>query len=80
MSRAEVANVVRETPSWAGQDVRLLSCSTGCPTGSFAQDLASELGVGVKAPTTDIYVTGRGGVSFDPGGEWRWFYPALEAP
>lgn len=80
MSPAEVAGDIRGTPSWGGQDVRLLSCSTGCPTGSFAHDLANELGVGVKAPTTDIYVSSRGGITFGPGGERQWFHPASAAP
>jgi hypothetical protein len=75
MSPSQLASVVRGTPSWAGQDVRLLSCSTGCPTGSFAQSLANELGVGVKAPTTDFFVNSRGGVVFDRGGSWSLFSP-----
>jgi len=45
-------------------------------TGGFAQGLADELGVGVKAPTTDIRVSSRGAITFEDGGEWRWFHPA----
>ncbi len=39
--------------------IRLLSCSTGAQNGSrscFAQQLATELGISVKAPTTALYV------------------------
>ncbi len=60
-----------------GQNIRLLSCQTGCPTGTFAQDLADNLGVRVMAPTTDIGAsnTGKTLTIFD-GGEWRWFDPS----
>jgi len=42
---------------------------------SIAQQLADTLQVNVKAPTTDIYVSSRGGVTFDPGGQWSIFTP-----
>jgi hypothetical protein len=58
-----------------GQDIRLLSCRTGCPTGSFAQDLANNLGVRVKAPTADIGASSRGNTLDMFGGGWRWFSP-----
>lgn len=59
-----------------GQNIRLLSCQTGCPTGNFAQDLSNELGVRVMAPTTDIGASNRGNtLTIFDGGEWRWFDP-----
>lgn len=75
-SAAEVGSRIQQTSG--GQSIRLLSCQTGCPTGSFAQDLANVLGVRVKAPTTDIGASSRGNTLeiFD-GGEWRWFLPQL---
>lgn len=75
MSSSELAAQVEANPGWGGQDVRLLSCSTGCPSGTYAQDLANQLGVTVQAPTTDILVSGRGGISFLDGGGWKWFMP-----
>jgi len=82
MPASDVAAAVRETPSWNGQDVRLLSCSTGgCPINggeSIAQQLADALQVHVKAPTTDILIDGRGKITFDPGGTWKIFSPATE--
>jgi hypothetical protein len=73
-SASEVAN--RIGTASGGQDIRLLSCQTGCPTGSFAQDLANTLGVRVKAPTTDIGASSRGNtLTIFNGGEWRWFSP-----
>ncbi len=70
LSPGEAASVIRSTPSWGGQDIRLLSCSTGCPSGNFAQGLADELGVAVRAPTVDFYVNSRGVPVLDPGGTW----------
>ena len=75
MSPGELAARIRGNGGWGGQNVRLLSCSTGCPTGTYAQELANELGVTVQAPTTDFYVSSRGGVTFDPGGGWAFFSP-----
>jgi hypothetical protein len=74
MSPGRLADQIRT--SSGGQNVRLLSCQTGCPSGTFAQDLADDLGVRVMAPTTDIGAsnTGKTLTIFD-GGEWRWFDP-----
>lgn len=74
MSAAELADKLR--PGLGGRNVRLLSCQTACPSGSFAQDLANELGVRVQAPTTDIGASGSGkSFEFFKGGEWAWFDP-----
>jgi hypothetical protein len=75
LSPAQAASVIRSTPSWAGQNIRLLSCSTGCPSGTFAQGLADELGVAVRAPTVDFYVNSRGVPVLDPGGSWISYLP-----
>lgn len=75
MSPAELAAKLEANPGWGGQNVRLLSCSTGCPSGTYAQDLANQLGVTVQAPTTDFLVSGRGGITFLDGGGWQWFRP-----
>ena len=78
MPASEVADIIRETPSWQGQPVRLLSCSTACPIDGgppVAQQLADDLGVSVKAPTTEIIVSSRGTMSLEDGGEWVVFTP-----
>jgi hypothetical protein len=75
LSPGGAASVIRSTPSWGGQDIRLLSCSTGCPSGNFAQGLADELGVAVRAPTVDFYVNSRGVPVLDPGGTWITYLP-----
>jgi len=76
LSPGELAGVIRGTPSWAAQDVRLLSCSTGCPAGSFAQGLANDLGVQVMAPTSPFMVSGSGRIIFDAGGAWWVITPS----
>lgn len=72
-SASEVADRIRGASG--GQDSRLLSCRTGCPSGTFAQDLANELGVRVRALTRDIGSSARGNTLDMFGGEWRWFTP-----
>lgn len=75
LSASELAEIIRATPSWGGQPVRLLACETGCPSGSFAQSLANNLGVTVNAPTSKFYVNAKGRVVFDPGGRWLTYLP-----
>lgn len=75
LSPSELADQIESNPGWGGQNVRLLSCSTGCPSGTYAQDLANDLGVTVQAPTTDVWVSSRGVIHFDPGGDWAYFSP-----
>lgn len=73
-SASEVAQ--RIGTSSGSQDIRLPACRTGCPTGTFAQDLANTMGVRVMAPTTDIGASTRGNtLTIFDGGEWRWFTP-----
>ncbi len=63
-----------------GTNVRLLSCSTGDTSGTgncFAQILANELCVQVKAPTDILYVLPDGNyyIGASGKGEFRTFYP-----
>jgi hypothetical protein len=74
-SAAEIARKIG--PVTNGQNIRLLSCWAGCPSGTFAQDLANELDVTVLAPTTEIGATGKGkNLTIYDGGSWLWFQPA----
>ena len=71
-SGTELAEMIRGTPSWSGQNIRLLSCSTGGCSSSgspLAQGLADELGVAVRAPTQDVVVSGGGRRLGWPAGE-----------
>ena len=50
-----LADRVRNAEGYAGQPVRLLSCSTGANPGGFAQQLADELGTPVTAPSSILW-------------------------
>ena len=56
-----LARILRHDEKYNGQAIRLLSCSTGSSTGHFAQDLANNLGVPVKAPTDILWAWPQGG-------------------
>ena len=45
------ASRISRLPGYHGQDIRLLSCSTGARSDGFAQNLANKLGVSVWAPS-----------------------------
>lgn len=76
-----LANIIRNRKDYVkGTNIRLLSCSTGSTenTGNcFAQLLANELGICVKAPTKKIYVFENGNfiVGKRNNGEMKLFYP-----
>ncbi len=54
------ARMIEQQPGYNGQNVRLLSCSTGaCETG-FAQNLANKLNVEVQAPTDLLWAYPNG--------------------
>ena len=59
MTARVLASVIRHSGGWNGQNVRLLSCSTGKSEGDslcFAEELANALGVTVLAPNLDLYI------------------------
>ena len=45
------ARLISQAPGYTGQNIRLLSCSTGATDTGFAQNLANKLGVVVHAPS-----------------------------
>lgn len=54
------ASRVRRLPGFHGQDIRLLSCSTGARSDGFAQNLANKLGVSVWAPSDLLWAYPNG--------------------
>ena len=63
MSPRLLASIIRHSKGWNGQNIRLISCSTGKRIEDdycFAEELANALGVKVKAPNDVLYVTCRG--------------------
>ena len=59
MTARMLASVIRHSEGYTGQNIRLLSCSTGAREGDspcFAEELANALGVTVQAPNMDLYI------------------------
>lgn len=55
------ARLIQQNPAYQrGQPVRLLSCSTGEGSGSFAQNLSNKLGVPVRAPSDVLWAWPNG--------------------
>ena len=54
------ARLIEQLPGYHGQDIRLLSCSTGARADGFAQNLANKLGVKVTAPTDTLWANKYG--------------------
>jgi len=82
------ADVVRRRTDWDGQTpIRLFSCDTGAARGGFAQQLATNLGVDVTAPTKPVWSQANGtpfvtdidpvtgGPVWPPNGTWEHFTP-----
>ena len=80
------AKLIKRSGKYNGQEVRLLSCSTGKLDSGFAQNLANKLGVPVTAPTSILWArpSGTHYVADDDGtgradrrrmGTFRTFYP-----
>lgn len=66
MSPRLLASIIRHSKGYHGQEVRLISCSTGKPRGDeycFAEELANALGVTVFAPNDLIFITKSGKIS-----------------
>lgn len=54
------ARLISQLPGYHGQDIRLLSCSTGARSEGFAQSLANKLNVSVKAPNDLLWADSSG--------------------
>lgn len=72
---AEFATIIKESKSYDGGAIRLISCDTAASGASSAQAIADELGVDVMAPTKAVFVDmlGEMTVGSDPftnDGEW----------
>lgn len=80
MSASDAAQAISSNSQFAGQDLRLLSCSTGsCSTG-FAKQLATKLNVSVTAPSDTLWAFPNGQLTIGPqpfanSGFWVTFRP-----
>lgn len=74
MSPHLLAEIIRHSEGYHGQDVRLLSCSTGMTVDGaycFAEELANALGVTVWAPNDLLFVSPNGIISIGKGNRGR---------
>lgn len=70
-----LASIIRHSPGWKNQKVRLLSCSTGEQVDGdycFAEELANALGVTVKAPNDLLYISRAGRLKVGPNGAGKF--------
>lgn len=80
LSHRNLAKFLKSDSGYPGGNIRLLSCSTGKETGSFAQDLANKLGVSVKAPSDTLHIWPNGKMVIGPSpfkntGKWIIYHP-----
>ena len=64
-----VAEMLKRTSGYNGQNIRLLSCSTGAWDKGFAQNLSNKMGVDVLAPTDLLWVYPDGRMIVAPASE-----------
>ena len=72
MSPRLLAEVIRHNPNYHGENIRLLSCSTGLQVDGaycFAEELANALGVTVEAPNVEVYTYPNGTIKVGQLGE-----------
>jgi hypothetical protein len=62
------ARLIQQSPGYTGQNIRLLSCSTGVSDTGFAQNLANKLGVEVTAPSDVLWAYPNGRMTVAPRG------------
>ena len=80
VNAVEFAQIIKESKTYHGGNIRLISCNSGTGDGIAAQIVADTLGVSVIAPTEYVFVDSNGkmlvssdGIKED--GEWKVFYP-----
>jgi hypothetical protein len=75
-----LANRLKHDPTYKGGPIRLMSCKTGAPSATAAQNLANKLGVNVLAPSDTVWAYPSGKLSIGPTanagtGSWVNFKP-----
>jgi|GEM_PF-1002619 uncharacterized Zn-binding protein involved in type VI secretion len=82
LSATDAANMIAADPQYVGQNIRLLSCSTGSSPLGFAQQLSNDLGVTVIAPTDTLWAYPDGSLTIGPtpnvnSGSFATFNPSV---
>lgn len=85
LSVVAFAEILRETPSYNGGNIRLISCDTGAAGAVSAQALADELQVTVLAPSKTVFIDWDGNMVIADNiadaakgkntGKWKKFRP-----
>jgi len=75
-----LSKLITSQPDYAGEDIRLLSCSTGATENGIAQRLADKMGVAVEAPSDTLWIYSSGKTTIGPQaadntGSWVRFVP-----
>jgi hypothetical protein len=68
MDAKQAAQHISSLDGWNGQNIQLLSCSTGCRIDGFAAQLRNELGVSVVRAPSDILWADASGYLFVSAG------------
>ena len=74
MSPRLLAAIIKHNKNYHGENIRLLSCSTGVRVNGeycFAEELANALGVIVEAPNMKVYTDSNGTIKVGKYGEGR---------
>ena len=72
MTPREFAEILKNSPVYEGQPIRLISCEAGADGSITAQYMANQLGVPVLAPTDIVYVYPDGVMKVGKYNTGRW--------
>ena len=80
LDQRRLATFLKHDKGYIRGKIRLLSCSTGHPDGTFAQNLANKMGVVVRAPSDLLHIWFNGNMVIGPdkytnSGHWIDYYP-----
>ncbi len=80
LDHRRLAKFLKKDKGYSKGNIRLLSCSTGSETGTFAQNLANKLGVTVRAPSDTLFIFPSGKMVIGPdmqtnSGRWIDYHP-----
>ncbi len=80
LDHRSLAKFLKSDKGYDKGNIRLLSCKTGCETGTFAQNLANKMGVTVRAPSDTLFIFPSGKMVIGPNmrtnsGRWIDYHP-----
>lgn len=80
LDHRRLAKFLKADEGYGRGKIRLLSCKTGSPTGTFAQNLANKMGVTVRALSDTLFIFPNGKMVIGPNmftntGQWVDYRP-----